>query len=161
MRDRAWGPGMGVRRGLVAVLLLGITLACAGGACSRSSGWTSRWDTLQQDLSRFHLALLMRDAPALLRQVPLEARAEWSDALPCFFRRYRVVDYRIQEITPGDKGEDAVVVVWVMRHPVDSLNTLESIWSQRWTHQGGGWLLDTESESTRRFLGDCLPPGEG
>lgn len=112
---------------------------------------------MQQELSRFHLGLLMQDTPALLRQVPPEARPEWSEALSCFFGRFRVVDYRVQEIQRGSEGEDARVVVWVMKHPVDGLATRQSIWHQQWVYRGGGWFLDTESETTRRFLVGCLP----
>jgi len=159
MQDRTGRARSGIRRPLLAVLLLvGLGAVCAVPACSTGSLYANRGDALQQDLSRFHLALLMQDTPALMRQLPEEARPVWADALSCFFGRFRLVDYRIQEIKTGPKAEDARVVVWARRHPVDSLSTLESIWVQEWVYMEGGWSLDTESETTRKFLGDCLPP---
>jgi len=163
MKGRTGEVGACRKRRFVAMLVLGMSLAVlfAGPACSKFSRYAGRRDALQQDLNRFLMALFMQDTPALLRQIPPEARADWSQALVCFFQRYRVVDYNIQEIKTGPKVEEARVVVWVRQHPVNALATLETVWYAQWVYRNGGWFLDTESETTRTFLGDCLTAKNG
>jgi hypothetical protein len=128
-------------------------------ACSGLSRYDNRRTDLHEDVNRFHMALFMQDTPGLLRQIPSEKRGEWSDALRCFFHRYRVVDYSIQEIKTGAKLEDAKVVVWVTRHPVDALAAQELVWEEDWIYRKKEWRLDTGSERSRKFFGTCLPPG--
>ncbi len=146
-------------RWLILVLLLGVSFVCTAPACTKFSRYSNRRDTLKQELKRFHLALFMKDTPSLLRQIPSEERPDWAEAFPCFFQRYRVVDYRIQEVKTGPKVADARVIVWLTRHPNDSLATEETVWIEQWEYRNKRWFLDTESEKTRKYLGDCLPPG--
>lgn len=161
MKNRTGRVRVGSRCSLLAfLLLLGAGVACTLPACSSGSLYANRRDALQEDLSRFHLALLMQDTPALLRHMSEDVRPEWTDALACLFGRFRLVDYRIQDIKTGPGAEDARVVVWARLHPVDSLATLEMIWTQEWVYAAKRWSLDTASEATRKFLGDCLRPLE-
>lgn len=143
-------------RGRLAALFLA-ALFFAGTGCSSFSHHANRRDSLQEDLKRFHMALMMKDTPLLLRQIPKEDRPDWAEAFPCFFEKFRVVDYTVQEIKTGPKVEDARVVVWVSRHAVDSLSTREMVWVEEWVYEEKRWFLDTASEKTREYLGDCLP----
>jgi hypothetical protein len=158
MRNRQTRARVREIRWLFAVLLLAFALLCTVPACTNFSRYSSRKDFLQQDLKRFHMALFTPDIPILLRMLPLEERAEWADPLVCYFGRYRVVDYKVQQIKTGPKVEDARVLVWVTVHPVDSMTIQEKVWDQEWEYRDKRWFLDSESETTRKFFGDCLPP---
>jgi len=140
---------------------LWLALLVMGAGCSELSRYGNRRDSLQEEVKRFHLALLMNDTASLLRQVPSDDRPEWAEALPCLFGKYRLVDYSIQEIKTGPKVRDARVVVWVTRHPVDSLVTQEAVWVEQWLYRDKRWFLDAASVSTRKYLGDCLSPLAG
>jgi hypothetical protein len=159
MNARTPGPMLSWRKRFVRLFVLASIMWAALTACSGLSRYDNRRTDLQQDVNRFHMALFMQDIPALLRQMPPEERGKWSDALRCFFHRYRVVDYSIQEIKTGAKVEDAKVVVWVTRHPVDALAAQELVWKEDWVYRKKAWRLDTASETSREFFGTCFPSG--
>jgi len=149
------------KRSRAAVFLLAACLVLPLSGCSGASLYSTRKEDLQETMKRFHFALMGQDVSSAVRFFPLEDRPEWAKAFTCFFGRYRVVDYRVQEIKSGAKVEEARAVVWVTLHPLKSMTVQEIVWTQEWTYEDKNWMLFPDSESTQAFLGNCYLPHDG
>ena len=153
-------PGIRGRLRRPAALVLSVVLVAALSGCSGFSRYTPRREHLQETMKRFHLALFVQDTRSLVRSLPLEDRPLWAEAFSCFFDRYRVVDYEIQQIKTGSRVEEARAVVWMSIHPIKSMTVRETVWVQEWILEDKRWVLFPDSESTQAFLGDCYRPLE-
>jgi len=118
---------------------------------------SSRKQMLQDDLRRFHVGLLSQNRAALVRPIRAVAREPWGKAWDCFFQRFRVVDYVVEEVRFKDEAQGAEVSVRVTGHFVNALSTRQVPWQEAWRYDKQRWRLDVETEAFREILGECFP----
>ena len=116
-----------------------------------------RKDYLQESLKSFHLSFMSRNLPYVIMKIPSDERTRWAEAFQCYFNRYRLVDFKIQEIKIEPDNTEAKVTVWLTGHAIDSISIQEHLWVEEWVFQDRRWYLDPESESLRKVIGPCYP----
>jgi hypothetical protein len=115
----------------------------------------TRQETLENNVRQFHVSLLAQDIPVLTRCLPAAERAEWDEAFTCYFRRFRVIDFVINEVRFDKESLKANATVTVTDQALNRLVTEQKMWRERWRFADDKWRLDTDTEALRKIREAC------
>jgi hypothetical protein len=126
------------------------------GACSSFPPAVTRKQDLDSNLRHFHVSLLSQDLPSLTRCLPASEREKWNQAFACYFHRFRVLDFVIDDVRFDKEAREARATVTVTTQALNRLATQQTTWQERWHYDDKKkWRLDTGTESLVSILEAC------
>jgi hypothetical protein len=114
-------------------------------------------DLLLGSIRQFHRALADQDTARALRYLPPDQRSRSQALLNCFYRRIRVLEYRLGELESTGDPKEAKISVQVTSQAWNDLAAREFLWEEQWVFADQGWNVRLDFEPFLGLETDCTP----